>query len=83
MRLARGVGLPGGLGYGVVPGRSVDSDVRSPTYLDTTTYPDITFTCHQLRQQADKWVAAGTVTAHGATAPVDVTLIDLTQEGGT
>ena len=59
-----------------------DADVRSTRYLDTTSYPDITFTCHDLHWQAHRWVAAGTVTAHGATAPVDVTLIDLTQEGG-
>ena len=59
-----------------------DADVGSPRYLDTTAYPDISFICHQLRRQADRWVAAGTVTAHGATAPVDVALMDLTQDGG-
>ncbi len=60
----------------------LDADMGSPRYLDTTAYPDISFICHQLRRQDDRWVAAGTVTAHGATAPVDVAVMDLTQEGG-
>ncbi len=59
-----------------------DADVRSSKYLETATYPDITFTCHQLRWHGDAWAAAGAVTAHGATAPVDVTLIEFTHEGG-
>lgn len=54
-----------------------DADVRSAKYLDAITYPDITFDCESVNQQNGKWVAAGTVTAHGVAAPVDLTLDDL------
>lgn len=51
-----------------------DADVRSARYLDASTYPDIVFDGHSVSQQDGKWVAAGTVTAHGVAAPVDLTL---------
>src|SRR5215203_1976266 len=54
-----------------------DSDVRSAKYLDVTAYPDITFDSQQVRQHEGKWVAAGTVSAHGVPAPVDLTLDEL------
>jgi polyisoprenoid-binding protein YceI len=59
-----------------------DADVRSPRYLDSSTYPEITFACRQLRCQDGNWIAAGTVTAHGTAAPVDLTLADLTHDAG-
>lgn len=54
-----------------------DSDVRSAKYLDVTAYPDITFDSQLVRQHEGKWVAAGTLTAHGVPAPVDLTLEEL------
>ena len=54
-----------------------DSDVRSAKYLDVAAYPDITFDSQQVRQHEGKWVAAGTVSAHGVPAPVDLTLDEL------
>jgi polyisoprenoid-binding protein YceI len=57
--------------------RRRDRDVQSPTYLDVTAYPDITFDSQQVRLHEGKWVAAGTVTAHGVAAPVDLTLEEL------
>jgi polyisoprenoid-binding protein YceI len=54
-----------------------DSDVRSAKYLDVTAYPDITFDSQQVRLQEGKWVAAGTLTAHGVPAPANLTLDEL------
>ena len=50
-----------------------DTDVRSAKYLDVAAYPDFTFNSQQVRLQGGKWVAVGTLTAHGAVAPVDLT----------
>ena len=57
-----------------------DSDVRSAKYLDVTAYPDITFSSQQVRLQQGRWVAVGTVTAHGVAAPVDLTLEELRRD---
>jgi len=54
-----------------------DRDVRSANYLDVTAYPDIAFSSQQVRLHEGKWVAVGTVTAHGVAAPVDLTLNEL------
>jgi polyisoprenoid-binding protein YceI len=54
-----------------------DTDVRSAKYLDVTAYPDITFDSEPVGLQEGKWVAVGTVTAHGVAAPVDLTLEEL------
>src|SRR5829696_7519101 len=54
-----------------------DTDVRSAKYLDVTAYPDITFSSQQVRLQEGKWVAVGTVTAHGLAAPVNLSLDEL------
>jgi polyisoprenoid-binding protein YceI len=51
-----------------------DIDVRSAKYLDVSAYPDITFDSGLVGLQEGKWVAVGTVTAHGVAAPVDLTL---------
>ena len=42
-----------------------------------TAYPDIIYSSHQVRLHEGKWVAVGTVTAHGVAAPVDLTLDEL------
>lgn len=49
-----------------------DAAVRSGKYLDSAGYPDITFGCEGIRRDAESWVASGTVTARGVSAPVDV-----------
>jgi polyisoprenoid-binding protein YceI len=49
-----------------------DKDVRSAGLLDVATYPEITFQADHLRHDDDRWVASGSVTAHGASVPVDV-----------
>lgn len=54
-----------------------DDDVRSAKFLDASTYPDITFDGQTVSQRNGKWVVAGTVTAHGVPAPVDLTLDEL------
>jgi polyisoprenoid-binding protein YceI len=54
-----------------------DRDVRSARYLDVTAYPDIIYSSHQVLLHEGKWVAVGTVTAHGVAAPVDLTLDEL------
>jgi polyisoprenoid-binding protein YceI len=59
-----------------------DRDVRSAKYLDVTAYPDITFSSQQVRLQEGKWVAVGTLTAHGVAAPVDLTLDELRRDDG-
>jgi polyisoprenoid-binding protein YceI len=51
-----------------------DAGVRSAKYLDTATFADIVFTCKLIDKQNDNWVAVGALTAHGVTAPLDVTL---------
>lgn len=57
------------------PNARRDKDVRGASLLDVATYADITFAADSLRQDGDSWRMAGTVTAHGSAAPVDV-LID-------
>jgi len=59
-----------------------DIDVRSAKYLDVTAYPDITFDSELVSLQEGKWVAVGTVTAHGVAAPVDLTLEELRHGDG-
>jgi polyisoprenoid-binding protein YceI len=54
-----------------------DRDVRSARYLDVTAYPDIAFSSQQVRLHEGKWVAVGTITAHGVAAPVDLTLQEI------
>jgi polyisoprenoid-binding protein YceI len=59
-----------------------DTQVRSVKYLDVTTYPEITFDAHRLRQHHGTWVATGTLTAHCVTAPTDLTLDELHRGAG-
>ena len=58
-----------------------DKDVRSAALLDVATYPEITFAANSLRLDGDQWLAAGTVTAHGKTVPVEVAIDQLTRNG--
>lgn len=57
-----------------------DRDVRSPALLDVAAYPDITFAANGLRQDGDRWLATGTVTAHGNTVPVELVIDSATRE---
>lgn len=58
-----------------------DKDVRSAGLLHADKYPDITFTSHGLRTAPDGWLMAGTVTAHGHSAPADVRIHRVSREG--
>ncbi len=60
-----------------------DKDVRGRGrgLLDVDTYPDITFVSDALRQDGDRWLVAGRVTAHGSTVPVEVVVRDVHPEG--
>jgi polyisoprenoid-binding protein YceI len=58
-----------------------DRDVRSAGLLDTATYPDITFTGDTPREGNGGWVLPGTVTAHGQSVPVELTIDRATREG--
>lgn len=53
-----------------------DTVVRSAKFLDVDAYPNITFDS-KVRQREGKWVAAGTLTAHGVAAPAELTLDEL------
>jgi polyisoprenoid-binding protein YceI len=58
-----------------------DKDVRSGRLLDVENHPAITFVSDGFRAEGDGWVAGGTVTAHGRTAPVEVTIDRMVREG--
>ncbi len=49
-----------------------DEQVASAKLLDSVAHPDITFTSGSITQQGETWIASGTVTAHGVSAPVDL-----------
>lgn len=55
-----------------------DKEVCSAKYLDTEMFPDIVFSSSLVDQTDGNWVAAGVVTAHGVSAPVDLTLDQFT-----
>ncbi|MBA3799961.1 MAG: YceI family protein [Geodermatophilaceae bacterium] len=58
-----------------------DKDVRGARLLDVATFPVITVTSSGLRQDSGHWLLAGSVTAHGSTVPVEVTVDRATAEG--
>lgn len=51
-----------------------DRDVASAALLDAATHPEISFTSQQVRRDGDGWAMKGTVTAHGATDVVEVSV---------
>jgi polyisoprenoid-binding protein YceI len=59
-----------------------DRDVTGSSLLDAQTFPDITFVSHGVREDAGRWLVAGSVTAHGTTVPVELVLHDVHPEGG-
>ena len=50
-----------------------DKDLRKRHLLDTQQYPDLVFDCADVRESAGGWALAGTLTARGATTPVQLT----------
>lgn len=58
-----------------------DSAVHSPAYLDTAAHPDITFACGGLHHDGAHWIATGELTAHGVTAPLEMTVRDVERDG--
>jgi polyisoprenoid-binding protein YceI len=58
-----------------------DRDVVSASLLDCATHPDISFASRGLREDGDRWVLSGTVTAHGTAVPVDVVIDRMVPEG--
>lgn len=58
-----------------------DKDVKGKGLLDVETYPDITFVSDGVREDGDRWLVAGRVTAHGNTVPVEVVVDDVHPEG--
>lgn len=58
-----------------------DRAVRSTKYLDTAAHPDISYRSETVRLTPSGWVVAGTVTAHGAPAPAEVTIEDVKSSG--
>ena len=57
-----------------------DSAVRSAALLDTAAYPDIKFSSHSLRSDADGWLLSGDVTAHSTSVPTEVVIVQVTHE---
>ena len=60
---------------------SRDQAVHSPTYLDSATYPDLEFAADTVRYENRAWVAQGTLTAHGVSAPLAVTVVGFDEDG--
>lgn len=57
-----------------------DRDVKSGGLLDVATYPEITFTSGAVREVEGHPVVEGTVTAHGSTVDVEVTVLRAVNE---
>jgi polyisoprenoid-binding protein YceI len=58
-----------------------DRDVLGSSLLDAERYPDITFVSDGLREEGDRWLVTGRVTAHGTTVPVQLVVEDVHPEG--
>src|SRR5262249_30241136 len=49
-----------------------DNDLRSPNFLDTAKFADITFKSKTVEKKGDSYVAHGTLTIHGVSKEVDL-----------
>src|SRR5260370_31218127 len=49
-----------------------DNDLRSPNFLDTTKFPELTFRSKSVEKKGDAYVAHGTLTIHGVSKDVDL-----------
>jgi polyisoprenoid-binding protein YceI len=63
--------------------RRRDEKVLSEDFLDPASYPDIGFASAGTVNTDGRWTLPGTLTAHGADAPVEFTVIESGFEGGT
>ena len=57
-----------------------DRAVRSARYLDTQNYPDIEFCASSVRSSDGTHTANGALTVHGVTLPLEVTVLDFTED---
>jgi polyisoprenoid-binding protein YceI len=58
-----------------------DVTVRSATYLDTETHPDITFVSTRLGQAEQGWVLHGSLAVRGLARPLDVHIDEVRPAG--
>jgi polyisoprenoid-binding protein YceI len=55
-----------------------DTEVRSPLFLKTKTYPTFDFESSDVTQSDGAWAVRGSLTARGTTAPAEFTITSLT-----
>jgi polyisoprenoid-binding protein YceI len=58
-----------------------DPQVRSRLFLDVRRHPMITFRSTAIRRSGDAWAVSGVLTVKGHSAPLDLTVTDVTTEG--
>jgi polyisoprenoid-binding protein YceI len=61
--------------------RARDRDARSPRFLHTDQYPDITFRAGGLGHDQDRWMLAGELTVRGVTSPVTLAISSVEPTG--
>ncbi|WP_322749751.1 MULTISPECIES: YceI family protein [unclassified Frankia] len=54
--------------------RKRDDHLRTKDFLDVATHPDITFVADGIREASGAWVVPGTLTVHGVSRPVELTI---------
>lgn len=57
--------------------RRRDAQVISKTFLDADIHPDIEFRSTGVVSRDGRWVLLGELTAHGTSAPVELTIVEL------
>lgn len=58
-----------------------DPQVRSRLFLDVRHHPAISFRSDSIRQHREGWSVTGVLTVKGRTAPVELTVADISAEG--
>jgi polyisoprenoid-binding protein YceI len=58
-----------------------DFHVKSPMFLHANRHPDLTYQSTGLTRTPAGWTIHGTLTAHGASAPVDLAVVSATTDG--
>jgi polyisoprenoid-binding protein YceI len=61
--------------------RARDRDVRAAKFLDTGTYPHITFRAAALTRSAGRWMLAGELTVRDVTSPVTLAIASVEPAG--
>lgn len=59
-----------------------DEHVVAPKFLDAAAHPDITVTGTGLHSRDGRWVATGTVVAHGVAAPLELVVDSIHEADG-